>query len=85
MFRGSNSWWVESHLKSSSKQAIDKFTYSKGPINSIPLYIKFLTGLTNLEGVVAKKIPGKNFSLRPTFNDGLVYFESLSFDFVEYS
>ena len=32
-------------------------------MNSIPPQSKFLTGLTNLEGVAAKKIPGKNFSL----------------------
>jgi hypothetical protein len=32
-------------------------------MNSIPPQSKFLTGLTNLEGVEAKNTPGKNFSL----------------------
>jgi hypothetical protein len=36
---------------------MERFTYS------IPPHSRFLTGLTNLDGVAAKKIPGKNFSL----------------------
>jgi hypothetical protein len=50
-------------LISSSRQAIDIFTYSKGPIHSIPPTYKLLTGLTNLDTVLAKKIPGKNLFL----------------------
>jgi hypothetical protein len=33
---------------------------SRGPIHSVPPTSKFLTGLTNLAIVEAKKIPGKN-------------------------
>lgn len=43
---------------------MDKFTYSKGPIYSMPPFFRFLTGLTNLDGDVAKNIPGKNFSIK---------------------
>jgi hypothetical protein len=32
-------------------------------MNSTPPCIRFFTGLTNLEGLEARKIPGKNFSL----------------------
>ena len=53
---------MESERRSSSKHAIDRLTYSSGPINSIPPCSKFLTGLTNLDGVVAKNTPGKNLS-----------------------
>lgn len=52
---------------SSSKQAMDMFTCSKGPIHSMPPCIKFLTGLTNLETVVARKMPGKNLFLTVCF------------------
>lgn len=50
-------------------------------MNSIPPHSKFLTGLTNLDGDVAKKIPGKNFSL---VSESLVSLES-SFDVFEAS
>ena len=42
---------------------MERFTCSSGPMNSMPPYSRFLTGLTNLAGVEAKKIPQKNFSL----------------------
>lgn len=45
---------------SSSRQAIDMLTYSKGPIHSVPPTSKLLTGLTNLAIELDKKIPGKN-------------------------
>lgn len=50
---------------SSSKQAIDKFTCSKGPIHSTPPTSRFYTGLTNLATDDVKKIPGKNLFLSP--------------------
>lgn len=42
---------------------MERFTCSSGPMNSMPPYSRFLTGLTNLAGVEARKMPQKNFSL----------------------
>jgi hypothetical protein len=59
---------------SSSKHAIDIFTYSNGPIHSTPPTIRFLTGLTNLETVDARNIPAKNlfFTIFSALSDSSV-------------
>ena len=56
-------------LISSSRHAIDIFTYSNGPIHSIPPTSRLLTGLVNLEIVLERNIPGKNLFLFVVFID----------------
>ena len=52
IFAGENSWYSVSVLMSSSRQAMLRYTCSKGEIHSVLFSRKWLTGLMNLASFV---------------------------------